>query len=448
MRYIPLTKNDQETMLKTIGVQTINDLFASIPQNIRKKGITHVPKGMSESELLRFFKTLSQKNGTPLRSSWSSYLGCGANEHFIPSVVDAISMRGEYATAYTPYQPEVSQGTLQAIFEFQSMVANLFGMEVANASMYDGASAAAEAVLMALRVKDSERIYLSAGLHPEYKKVILSYISDISAEVIELPLDEQTGQTNYSGIKDSAAAVVVAQPNFYGVLEDVRRASAAAKSTQAMLVAVNTEPVAYGMTQPPGFHGADIVVGEGQSFGSYVSFGGPYVGLFATKKEFIRQMPGRLVGETIDQAGKKGYVLTLSTREQHIRRDKATSNICTNHSLCALRAAIHMALLGESGVRELAKVNYNHAHYLKTQLAGIAGLEFKYSGAFFNEFAIKLPITSEAYLSKMEEEGILGGVPLSLWNEDQSREVLISVTETKTLEDLDKYVSCAKRILR
>ncbi|MCB0309366.1 MAG: aminomethyl-transferring glycine dehydrogenase subunit GcvPA, partial [Bdellovibrionales bacterium] len=432
MRYIPLTKSDQEAMLKVIGVESVEALFSTIPADIRKKSLSGLPFGKTEAELTHFFKNLSLKNEISGSNGWSSYLGCGAYEHFTPSVVDALSMRGEFATAYTPYQPEVSQGTLQAIFEFQSMIANLYGMDVANASMYDGASATAEAVLMAVRVKKKKTILVSLGVHPEYRKVIQSYVSDMDVVLKNIDLNDQ-GMTDVAKSDQDIAGILVAQPNYFGVIEDLKKISNFAKSVDAMFIVTNTEPIAFGLLKPPGKFDADIVAGEGQSFGNGLSFGGPYVGLFTTRKPLLRQMPGRLVGQTVDQDNRKGYVLTLATREQHIRREKATSNICTNHSLCALRSAIHMALLGRSGLKELAQQNYARAQTLKRMLLEIKGVSLKYEAPFFNEFTLNLPVSSSSFLAGMQEMKILAGVPVSTWDDSRKTEVIISVTETKTI---------------
>jgi glycine dehydrogenase subunit 1 len=342
MRYIALTDQDRKEMLKTLSLTSADQLFDHIPAEIRKKQTAGLPSAKSEFELKRYFQNLSKKNISSIE--WKTYLGAGCYDHFIPTVVDALSSRGEFATAYTPYQAEISQGTLQAIFEFQSMIANLFEMDVSNASMYDGASSAAEAILMALRCKKGKTVYLSKGIHPEYLHVIRSYLSEIDVEFIEMDVDA-TGRTIIPTLKNETSCVVLSQPNFFGVIEDLEKATKHIHAANVLSVVVTTEAMAFGVLQPPGRFGVDIVAGEGQSFGNYPSFGGPFVGLLCAKKEFLRQLPGRLVGQTKDSEGNPGYVLTLSTREQHIRRDKATSNICTNHSLCALRSAIYLSWL-------------------------------------------------------------------------------------------------------
>jgi glycine dehydrogenase subunit 1 len=360
--------------------------------------------------------------------------------------VDALSSRGEFATAYTPYQPEVSQGTLQAIFEFQSLVANLFEMEVANASMYDGASATAEAALMAMRLRDGGTIYVSKGVHPEYRAVIATYLSDADAKIVEVDLNAQ-GRTQLPSLKGGVVGVVVQQPNFFGVVEHLATIADSVHNAGGLLIASTTEPMAFGLLKGPGSQGADIVAGEGQSFGNSLSFGGPYVGMLAAKSEHVRQLPGRIVGKTKDQNGQNGYVLTLATREQHIRREKATSNICTNHSLCALRAAIFLATLGASGLREIAQRNLWAATRLRSKLRDLKGVQSVYEGPTFNEFVIRLPISTDAFLAGMEQEKVLAGLPLSKWDQKRTNDLLVTVTETKSEADMDRYIMAAKKTL-
>lgn len=444
MRYISLTDQDRQEMLKTIGMKTADQLFSHLPESIRKKQTSGLPSAKSEFELKKFFQSLAKKNTAS--TDWKTYLGAGCYDHFVPTVVDALSSRGEFATAYTPYQAEISQGTLQVVFEFQSLIANLFQMDIANASMYDGASATAEAVLMAIRCKKGKQVYVSKGIHPEYLHVVRSYLSDIDIEIIEMDVDLE-GRTIIPELSAETSCVVLSQPNFFGVIEDLEKASKQIKAKGAMFVVTTAESMAYGILQPPGKFNADIVSGEGQSFGNYSSFGGPFVGLLTSKKEYLRQLPGRLVGQTKDQEGNPGYVLTLSTREQHIRREKATSNICTNHSLCALRASIYLSTVGYQGLREIAHKNYQLSEYLKKRLAAIAGLEITYSGPTFNEFVVKLPISSDAFLTNMEKSQILAGVPLSKWFADRPNEILIATTETKSKEDLDQYAENVRAAL-
>ncbi len=444
MRYISLTDQDRQEMINALGMKSTADLFAHIPSQIRKKQTTGLPSAKSEFELKRYFQNLSKKNISSIE--WKTYIGAGCYDHFIPTVVDALSSRGEFATAYTPYQAEISQGTLQAIFEFQSMIANLFEMDVSNASMYDGASASAEAILMALRCKKGKAVYISKGIHPEYLHVIRSYLSEIEIDFIEMDVDS-TGRTIIPSLRSDTSCVVLSQPNFFGVIEDLEKSAKTIKEKGAMFVVVSAEIMSFGLLTPPGRVGADIVAGEGQSFGNYPSFGGPFVGLLCSKKEYLRQLPGRLVGQTKDQVGNPGYVLTLSTREQHIRRDKATSNICTNHSLCALRSAIYMSTVGYQGLREIALKNYQLTQYLKNQLTTVSGIELAYAGPTFNEFVVKLPISSEAFLAKMEHEKVIAGIPVSKWFSEKRNELMIAVTETKTKADLDHFVELTRKAL-
>lgn len=433
-------------MLSAIGVASEADLFSNIPASVRRGAIQGLPPAQTESELRAYFRAASDRNHVAGRGGWLSFLGAGAYEHYIPSVVDALASRGEFVTAYTPYQPEVSQGTLQAVFEFQSMVANLFGMDVANASMYDGASAAAEAVLMALRLRDGHKVLISKGVHPEYRATVIAYLKDAEVEISDLEIDDQ-GRTVASSLGDGVAAVLVQQPNAMGIIENLTALSEITHRAGGLLAVTTTEAMAFGLLKSPGSQGADIVAGEGQSFGNPVSFGGPYVGLFATKTEHIRQLPGRVVGKTVDRNGRDGYVLTLATREQHIRRERATSNICTNHSLCALRACITMATLGTHGMRDIAVRNAWMARELAKKLKEIKGVSLTYGGPFFNEFCVKLPISSEAFLDSMEKDSIFAGVPLSKWDHTRTHEMLVAVTETKNVAELDRYVAAAKKVL-
>ncbi|MFH1018430.1 MAG: aminomethyl-transferring glycine dehydrogenase subunit GcvPA [Pseudomonadota bacterium] len=447
MRYIPLTESDRRDMLKAIGVASVEDLFRSIPEPIRMKNSPNLPPARTESELKAYFQTLALKNLPLTNPGWAAFLGAGAYEHFIPALVDSLTSREEFLTAYTPYQPELSQGTLQVIFEFQSMVANLFGMDVANASMYDGASAVAEAALMALRIKRNARhVLISKGLHPDYRRVIHTYLGDTDAKIQELELDP-SGRTIVPPIPSGLATLVIAQPNFYGVIESLDPIATAVHAADGLLTVTTTEAMAFGVLKGPGAQGADIVAGEGQAFGNPVSFGGPWVGLFAAKNDHVRQMPGRIAGKTTDQEGKDAYCLTLATREQHIRREKATSNICTNQALCALRACVYLAAVGERGLQEIARRNVWAVNALKSKLSEIRGVEFPYTGPVFNEMVVRLPISTDAFLDAMEREKILGGVPLSRWEMGRERDLLVTVTETKDKAQLDRYVAAARKAL-
>ncbi len=447
MRYIPLTDVDRKAMLREIGSPNVDALFKSVPKTVRLSSPPAIPRPKTEAELQTWFSQVAARNRATRAQGWKSFLGAGCYEHFVPAVVDSLSSRSEFLTAYTPYQPEVSQGTLQSIFEFQSMIAQLFGLDVANASMYDGASATAEALLMALRTQKGKRIAISEGLHPEYFKVIESYLAETDAEISKLPLDP-SGRTNFQKIpKDELAAVVVQQPNFFGVVEDLQPGAKAAHEKQGLMVVATTEPLAFGLLKDPGAMGADLVAGEGQPLGNYPNYGGPHLGLLAARTGQVRQMPGRIVGRTVDTEGRGAYVLTLATREQHIRRERATSNICTNHSLCALRACIYMATMGREGLAQLARRNATLGHQLKKKMLELKGVEAPYSGPIFNEFLLKLPLSAESFLSGMEQENILAGVSLSPWFTGRENELLLAITEVSSEEEIDQFVTAAKRFL-
>src|SRR5271168_4396167 len=388
MRYLPLDDVDRRLMLSRIGVADIDALFADIPAEKRLAGLLDMPLAMSEMAVERAMTAIAGRNIAA--GSGPFFLGAGAYRRHIPASVDHLIQRSEFLTSYTPYQPEIAQGTLQVLFEFQTQVAALTGMEVANASMYDGSTACGEAMLMAHRLTRRKKAVLSGGLHPQYADVAAT-LADMSGDsIVRLPLDAEASEDIAAGIDDATSCVIVQNPDFFGNLRDLRPIAAAAHAKGALLIAVFTEAVSLGAVQPPGEMGADIAVAEGASIGNALNFGGPYVGLFATRDQFVRQMPGRLAGETLDADGRRGFVLTLSTREQHIRRDKATSNICTNSGLCALAFTIHMSLLGETGLRRLAEVNHAKARGLARALAAAPGVEVL-TPRFFNEIAVRLP---------------------------------------------------------
>ncbi len=451
MDYTPHTDADVQAMLAAIGVTRIADLFAHLPEDVRLGRALDIAPGLSEPDLRARVAALASRN----RAEVLSFVGAGAYEHYIPSAVDALASRSEFATAYTPYQPEVSQGTLQAIFEFQTMTAILLGTEVANASMYDGASAAAEAVLMALRLRASRardarggRVLLARSLHPNVRQTIATYLSSMEdATLAELGYDERgrvvldgspgAGDGDASG--SDVACVVVGYPNFFGVVEDLRAVGAWARERGALLVTVTLEPLALGWLTPPGHLGADIAVGEGQGLGLPPSFGGPGVGLFGTRESFLRAMPGRIVGETVDAEGKRGFCLTLSTREQHIRREKATSNICTNHSLCALAFTICVSLLGPAGLRELARLNARKTRYAVQQLAA-AGLVERFTGPSFNEVVLRGADVS-ARFERLVRRGIVAGLPLARAYPELEDSLLLCVTDVHRRADIDRLAS-------
>ncbi|MDL1873242.1 aminomethyl-transferring glycine dehydrogenase subunit GcvPA [Deltaproteobacteria bacterium PRO3] len=450
MRYLPHTPEEIQRMSEAVGVRGPEELFEVIPEALRLKAPLELPKPLSEIDLVRHLKALGRKNETV--DGASSFLGGGAYHHYIPVAVSTITSRGEFMTSYTPYQPEISQGTLQAIFEFQTMIASLTGMDLANAGNYDGASALAEAVLMALRLTDPAKktVLLAQSIHPDYRQVVKTYLSNIDCRIVEVPFGPD-GRVDAAALKnllnDEVAVCCVQSPNAFGVIEEVGKISAAVKGAGAMLVGCFSEAVSLGLLEPMGRQGADIVVGEGASFGNFLNLGGPYLGLFATKKEFVRQMPGRLVGETVDAEGKRGFVLVLSTREQHIRREKATSNICTNQALCALATTVYLSLLGPQGLKKLARINYSHAHYLREGLLKIPGVQRRFSAPHFNEFAVQLAKDPEEILSKLRQKGILGGIALKSWAPGMERSLLVCATEMNSKAQMDDYVRAMREVL-
>jgi glycine dehydrogenase subunit 1 len=440
MRYIPNTDKQVKEMLGRIGVKSIEELFTSIPEKLRlKTPLSNIPPAMSESDTIRHMKEMGKKNAD--LGSYISFLGAGAYNHFIPSVINHIISRSEFYTAYTPYQPEISQGTLQAMYEFQTLVCQLTGMEVANASMYDGASALAEAVIMAHRINRRKEVFLSRGLHPEYRQVVNTYCRYLGVTIKEIPYTDK-GVSDLEwlsrNISENISAVAVQSPNFFGCIEEMRDIEKLIHGKDSIFITCITEPVSLGILKPPGDFGADIVVGEGQGLGNPISFGGPYLGLFAARERYIRGMPGRLVGRTVDANGKTGYVLTLSTREQHIRRERATSNICTNHGLCALSAAVYMSLMGREGFRRLAILNLQKADYAKGLLSGLKGCRLKFNSPLFNEFVIEAPGNPDDINRKLIAEGIIGGLNLERFYPELKNCMLFCVTENNRKEDIDK----------
>jgi glycine dehydrogenase subunit 1 len=436
-------------MCATIGVKNPEDLFAVIPGNLRLKTPLDLSKPLSEADLIRHLKDLGRTNETV--DSFASFLGGGAYHHYIPVAVSAIAGRGEFQTAYTPYQPEISQGTLQAIFEYQTMIASLTGMDLANAGNYDGASALAEAVLMALRVnKKRHKILMAESIHPQYRQAVRTYLTNLEYPIIEIPV-EPSGRLDVGALSASlgedVAAVCVQSPNVFGVIEDLRGMSEKIRASGALLVACFSEAMALGFLTPPGRQGADIVVGEGASFGNFLNYGGPYLGLFATRQEYVRQMPGRLVGETVDAEGKRGFVLVLSTREQHIRREKATSNICTNQALCALSTTVYLSLMGKRGLKIVAERNYAYARYLREGLTKISGVRRRFSAPHYNEFVLQLPIAPETVLSSLRQAEIFGGISAESWGPGLENCLLVCATEMNTKAQMDRYIQVMKEIL-
>ncbi|RJQ68189.1 MAG: aminomethyl-transferring glycine dehydrogenase subunit GcvPA [Desulfobacteraceae bacterium] len=438
MRYLPHTGADIQTMLKAVGARDLDDLFAHIPSDCRRRGPLELPPALSEWELDRHMEALAA--GTAVDPAFKIFLGAGSYDHYIPETIKQLLRRGELNTAYTPYQAEVSQGTLQAIYEYQTLICRLLGMEVANASMYDGASALAEALLMAIRLTKRRRVALSRAIHPLYRRVVETYFRPAGFEIVLLPYGSD-GRTDLSALSqpDELAAVAVQSPNFFGCIEDLktldRTVHTGAASAPLMIVAF-TEPLAYGLYRSPGEQGADLVCGEGQSLGMARSFGGPGLGLFTCRMQHARNMPGRLVGKTVDAEGRRGFVLTLSTREQHIRRERATSNICTNQGLCATAAAMYLASLGGSGLRQLARLNYDRAGYLKSALQS-AGVTVPFSAPVFNEFVVRLP--SGCYRRLLDRK-IIAGLPLARFYPELPDHYVLCATETGSKEDLDFLV--------
>ncbi|MFL6336823.1 MAG: aminomethyl-transferring glycine dehydrogenase subunit GcvPA [Pyrinomonadaceae bacterium] len=444
MRYIPNSPEERQEMLRGLGLGSAAELFDSIPSDVLLQRPLDTPAALAESELLELFESLAAKNAAARRPS---FLGAGAYSHYAPTIVDSLIQRSEFFTAYTPYQPEISQGTLQAIFEFQTLVCQLTGMDVANASMYDGSTAMAEAVLMAERVTRRSRVLVSAAVHPEYLQVAETYVSHAGIELGRLEVEEASGRTalDAAALEKDVAAVVIQSPNFYGCVEDLQAFAEQVHAAGALVVVVVTEAAAFGLLRSPGACGADIVVAEGQSFGVPVSFGGPYVGLFATREKYARQIPGRLAGVAYDKQGRRGFVLTLATREQHIRREKATSNICTNEGLIALAATIYMTALGRRGLQEVAEQCAQKAAYARRQLAALEGYSLPYSAPVFNEFVVRAPSDAATLLRRLaESHNVTGGLALSRYFPDRPNDLLVCVTETNKRADIDALVEGLK----
>jgi glycine dehydrogenase subunit 1 len=446
MRYLPLTDTDREDMLARIGVSGIDTLFSDVPAGKLLKAPLDLPRAKGELEVERIMGRMAAKNVAA--SSAPFFVGAGAYKHHVPATVDHLIQRSEFLTSYTPYQPEIAQGTLQYLFEFQTQVAALTGMEVANASMYDGSTGTGEAVLMAHRVTRRRKAVLSGGLHPHYADVVKTISEMASDEIVALAPDVSASEDILAQIDDETSCVVVQSPDVFGNLRDLKPIADKAHAHGALLIAVFTEVVSLGAVTPPGAMDADIVVGEGQSIGNALNFGGPYVGLFAAKSKYLRQMPGRLCGETVDADGQRGFVLTLSTREQHIRRDKATSNICTNSGLCVLAFTIHMTLLGQAGLSRLAEVNHANAVKLADALSGVKGATVL-NESFFNEFTVKLSKPAAQVVEALAAKGILGGVPASRLMPGAGLDDLLIVanTEINTDEDRAAFVAALAEVL-
>jgi glycine dehydrogenase subunit 1 len=440
MRFIPHTEQDIREMLETIGVQNVDQLFAGIPDNLQL-GNKHLdlPPALSEIEVISALRQIQMRNPDPEETS--SFLGAGAYRHYSPAVIASLIQRGEFSTSYTPYQAEVSQGTLQAIFEFQTMITMLTGMDVANASMYDGASALAEAVLMSNRINKQKEYLIASSVHPEYRQTTETYLRGTDLRLINVPYSSD-GKTDFEFIRanlnDRTSAVILQSPNFFGIVEEYEQLGRELKDQNTLLIVVVVEPLSLGILKPPGEREADIVVGEAQSFGLPVSYGGPYAGFFATRKKFVRQIPGRLAGETIDRKGRRSFVLTLSTREQFIRREKATSNICTNQGLCMLAATIYLAVMGKQGLRELALLNLRKADYLKNKLSKMKGFSVRFNSDTFNEVVLRCPRPATEVRDALLGYNILAGLPLGNYYQELADSLLICTTELNTVEAIDR----------
>jgi glycine cleavage system P protein (glycine dehydrogenase) subunit 1 len=447
MAYVPHSPEQYAEMYKTIGVEKFEDLIRSIPEEIRLDHGLPLPDGLSELEVTQRLSEIGEKNRQASNSV--NFLGGGAYDHFIPAGIGAITSRSEFYTAYTPYQPEVSQGTLQVIYEYQSVICDILGMDVSNASVYDGPTAVTEAMLLALRAtKKRTQVVVSDGLHPHAMKIMRTYAATGGYDLHTVPLG-QDGRTNlemlHHTLGDNSAVVIFQQPNFLGVLEDAPKIVEMGHKVGSLAIA-SVYPASLGIVQPPGEYDADIAVGEGQSLGNTLGFGGPYLGLFAVKKELIRQLPGRLAGQTVDSDGLRGFVLTLQTREQHIRRGKATSNICTNQGLNALAALVHLSLLGKQGFKDVAKLCYDKAHYLHSQILEKTRFRATYDSPFFNEFVLTTPITAVDVIGRMIDHDILAGIRLDRFYPDREKQLLVAVTEKRTKAEMDRFVKALAEI--
>jgi glycine dehydrogenase subunit 1 len=430
-------------MLKAIGVKSIGDLFVDITPNLRPKSF-NIPEGRSEFEVCRFIQKLAKKNATDL----INFVGAGFYDHYIPAAVDALASRSEFYTAYTPYQPESSQGWLQAIYEYQTAVCELTGLDVANASLYDGGTALYEAAMMAVRLTGRHKIIVDQGVNLIYRTMLYTYTTNLSIEFVETSVvhGQSSREEIFKHLDDKTAAVIVQNPNFFGAIDDYTDVAKKAHAAGALAV-MSAYPIALGMLKTPGEMGFDIATGEGQSLGIPLSFGGPYLGFMSAKKEHVRQMPGRIVGATVDSDGKRGFVLTLQTREQHIRREKATSNICSNEALCALRAVIYLSLLGKTGLKELAELNYDKAEFAKSILEKIPGVVVKRTSPTFNEFTVLLPRNADDTVHKMIDKGFAAGFPLGRFYKGMDNYLLMAVTEKRTKEELLKFRDSLEAVL-
>lgn len=448
MRFVPHTEQEKKEMLEAIGVKEMRELFADIPAEIQEKAdLGDIGEGLSEHEVRKRLAELASKNVTC--DDNISFLGAGTYDHHIPAFVDQLLLRSEFYTAYTPYQPEVSQGTLISIFEYQTLICELTGMELSNASVYDGATATAEAVLGCVRQTRRKKVVISDAVHPEYTATVNTYISGYDISIEKAPTED--GTTSFESasqiVDDKTAAIVIQYPNFFGNIEDLKKFADLAHENKALLIAVVADPVSLGVLKSPGELGADFVAGEGQSFGNNMYFGGPHLGFLATLHKYLRSLPGRIVGRTKDVDDKEGYVLTLQAREQHIRREKAGSNICTNQALCALGATMSLCAFGKQGLKEMACNSMQKAHYAKEKLSQISGVDPAFDKPFFKEFVLKLPKDADEVIGKLKDQGIFAGVPLNRFYEGQEDKLIVCVTELRTKEEIDTLAQKLEEVL-
>lgn len=446
MPYSPMTDEHKEAMLRVIGVDSIDELFEDIPKSIRMQQPLNLPAGLAEADVRRHVTALANENVHA--DAYPIFLGAGAYDHLIPAAVGHLVSRSEFYTSYTPYQPEMTQGVLQATYEYQTLIARLTGMDLANASVYDGATSLAEAALVACAQKRKEKIIVPTTVHPEYRQVVHTYLRHQDLEVVEVAAANGLASVDavQDLIDDNTAAIVVQQPNFFGRLEDVHAFGRLAEENNVLFIAVVTDPLTLGVLEAPGAYGAHIAVGEGQSLGNPISFGGPHLGFFAAKDELVRRIPGRIAGATKDRDGETGYVLTLQTREQHIRRERATSNICTNQALNALTAAVYLTLLGKQGVQDVAHQSLQKAHYAQKAITRLPGFDAVWDGPFFHEFAVRTPVAPEELSKGLLERGIIGGLPLGRFYPELEDSMLFCVTEARTRAEIDALVAALEEL--
>lgn len=447
MNFVPNTRQEKDQMMEFLGISSISELFEDINEDMMLKGLLKLPKPMSEMEIVAHMREMSSENANVHNHAY--FMGAGAYNHFVPSVVDHLISRGEFTTCYTPYQAEMSQGMLQSIFEFQTMICELTGMDVSNASMYDGASAMAEAAIMAAKYTEDKGITISKAVHPEYRQVLKTYASAFGLKVYEVKT--HNGLTDLGDIKynvnGSTACVIVQSPNFFGSIENLAEMSEITHKNDCLFVTNINEPISLGLLKPPGDYGADIVVGEAQAYGNSLNFGGPYIGFLATKGELLKKIPGRISGLTVDTNGERGFILTLQTREQHVRRERATSNICTNQALNALASTIYLALVGKKGLKRIAEICAQRAHYTCRNIAEIEGFEPTFNTPFFNEFVVRCPTSPENINKALLKKKILGGLDLGRYYDNLNNCMLFCVTEMNSKEEIDKLVKTLGEVI-